>query len=123
MHAGVAGAGTLPVPPSNGIGRGVRGRLFTPPAAPAPSGTGGTGALPAGPAVLGSIGIGGRRFVLVEAADGHVGRVRPGGAIAGWRLLGIDAGGVRLARGKDTITVPFGGRVSTPPGAAGGMDR
>lgn len=108
----------LPAPTPPPAAMLVRAGLFTPPP-PAPAG--GTGSV--GPVVLGSIAVRGACAALVQGADGRVARVPAGRAIAGWRLVAIEAGAVRLARGNDKAIVPFGGRVSPPPAGATGEQR
>lgn len=129
----VLGTGPLALPEVLGIARVARGsvppvppvsvpsalaarNLFVPPplagstdtATPAPAPLGGA-------MVAGAIGVRGRRLALVMLADGHAVYVAPGGVVAGWRLAGIDAGGVRFRQGTQTITMAFGARAPAAP--------
>ena len=80
--------------------------LFTPPTGP------GTAAAPTsvlgGAVIAGTVQRGRGRLAVVQETSGRVRYVPPGGMIAGWRIIGLSANGVRLSRGTDQITAAYG---------------
>ncbi len=83
----------------------VRG-LFTPATGP------GTAAAPSdvlgGAVIAGTVQRGRGRLAVVQERNGRVRYVAAGGMIAGWRIIGLAANGVRLSRGTEQITAAYG---------------
>lgn len=103
--------GTVGVPPA------LAGRALF-----APSGTGGadSGAAPdplGGTMIAGTLRRGGALVAVVQTPDGRVRYVPRGGAVAEWRIVGLDQGAARLGRASgETLTVPYGSRAVAPAG-------
>jgi len=93
------------LPPASGGGAIVARAMF----APGASRIAGASP-PRGVALVGSIRIGRTDFAVVQGPGSRTAYVRAGGRIGDWRLGGLTRTGALLLRGKERLTVPFGGR-------------
>ncbi len=96
-------------PGSRGVPAAFASRaLFSPAALPGAAGAAQAAADPlGGAAILGLVGIGRARYLVVQQG-GASRRVAIGGSVAGWRVIGVSDSAALLARGRQRLTRPFG---------------
>jgi hypothetical protein len=104
-QAALADPGSRGVPPAF-----AERALFSPTALPGAAGAAGAAQAAdplGGAAILGLVGVGRARYLVVQVA-GSTRRVAIGGTVAGWRVIGVSDSAALLARGRERLTRPFG---------------
>jgi hypothetical protein len=71
-----------------------------------------------GAVIAGTVQRGRGLVAVVQERTGRIRYVGPGGTIAGWRISGLAASGVRLTRGNESINAAYGAIAARPAAPA-----